>query len=1464
MNLSYVLALNDEKLEDARAFEARIQEEKEKLAEANQLVADLRKKSAKIEVTTFYNDSEKDKVGFEVWYRSQNNRLTNNEDWFTTDAAKMADIESHLGGEVANNLQPYLETTHPNCIRTSKALMEHLKQQYEDPNKKQKSRAAFAALEMGSLNDFQAFKNEFHKLAGERMLPKDDWKDEFYQRLAPRIKYQVTKNYLDAKVTYQEFVLEVEQLVHTMNQVDADKKKKQGSSSNSSGAGNKNQRQRRFDNRQDSRAPSSSSSSSAPANHKSKLGKPNKAEFDQLLKEGRCFVCREKGHITKDCPRRSQADKDRDARLAVLFAKYGDKGEEEHEDHDVGKEDFLTPFLGGRSFLVSCTIVHNGQTLTTRKCLGDTGADGYIFVNTEFAEKIMKRLKPTIVEDFEERTVSGYDANSRQGIRKVLLVDLVLQGRVFKDVPLMVLNMKHELLIGKLFYETHDILPDTKRRCHIFPPNLPPEDWKRSYHITPPLPPVDWPDTPAKEEELMQRHPSSDKSKRQPDVTQPPRPDRRNDPQREEVNKMNRQLALAQTEPPPEEKPLPPPPQKTKWEHDAQGPYQLRRDAVGWYKHRPFGDIATIGVSPFMRLARRQKSPMHVCTLAEIDSAIRHHPEADALFPDNEKEELKKKAWETVPEEYRDLLRAFSKVDSDTLPPRRSIDHRIEFTEGKSRDDLPNNPLYRMSLEELEVMREYITEQLRKGFIEPGSAPFAAPVLFVPKPGGGLRFCVDYRKLNALSKKDKYPIPLIDETLARISKAKIFTKIDVQQAFNRIRMHPDDEDLTTFKTRYGSFKYKVVPFGLANGPATFQRYINGVLGECLDDFCSAYIDDVLVFSETLEEHRIHVRRVLERLRDAGLQADLKKCEFHVEETKYLGFIVGRNGIRADPEKVAVIRDWKEPKTLKAVQSFVGFCNFYRRFIPRYSRVAKPLFRLTRKDVPFLWDQRCQEAFDELKSLMMSAPVLAYYDYEKETRVETDASDGVIAGCLSQRGDDGEWHPVAFFSETMHDAELNYGIHDKEMLAVIKALQCWRPELIGTQREQPFVIITDHKALEYFSTKQKLNLRQAGWADLLAQYNFLITYRPGSENVVADAMTRKQEELRSQKEKMDFYRHMTMFKLVNETGRIYSLEETPNISALSSGVLLVDEILQQNRTSPDLEIYRAKAKVDTTGDWSLNGGLVTYKGRLVVPKTNHLPTRILREIHGRITSAHPGRGKTRRLVAAQYWWPGLGADCDRYVSNCMECRPAKVPRDKTPGLLQPTPIPLRPFRHLVMDFKEMATDGGKGKFVFVVVDRLSKLPWSTPCDKTVTAQEAARLYYEGPFRIFGLPQKIDSDRGPQFISSFTDELAKILGIEWKLSSSGHHESAGQAEIVIEYLDQRLRLFCNYYQTNWAEALPAMDFAVALLLYESTGLQLYEVLFGFSMLGHLDWLSCTIDVMNLLAKEKLNREDVQKIA
>jgi predicted aspartyl protease len=336
-----------------------------------------------------------------------------------------------------------------------------------------------------------------------------------------------------------------------------------------------------------------------------------------------------------------------------------------------------------------------------------------------------------------------------------------------------------------------------------------------------------------------------------------------------------------------------------------------------------------VSATSFMMIKKRknQKAQVFAVSMADINKALRVKQKTDPKTK--------------LPAYFHDLLKAFDQKEADKLPPLRGsgVDHTIKLEEVDGKKvEAPWGPLYNMSRDELLVLRKTLTELLDKGFIRVSNSPAAAPVLFVKKPGGGLRFCVDYRGLNRITRKDRYPLPLIYETLRNISKARWFTKLDVIAAFHKIRIAQGDEWLTAFRTRYGLYEWMVTPFGLANAPSTFQKYINWALRDYLDEFCSAYIDDILIYSSgSLNQHRQHVRKVLQRMIDAGLQLDIDKCEFEVKSTKYLGFIIeAGKGLRMDPEKIKAISDWNSPISVKGVRSFLGFANFYQTFIKSYS------------------------------------------------------------------------------------------------------------------------------------------------------------------------------------------------------------------------------------------------------------------------------------------------------------------------------------------------------------------------------------------------------------------------------------------------------------------------------------------------------------------------------------------------
>jgi hypothetical protein len=316
----------------------------------------------------------------------------------------------------------------------------------------------------------------------------------------------------------------------------------------------------------------------------------------------------------------------------------------------------------------------------------------------------------------------------------------------------------------------------------------------------------------------------------------------------------------------------------------------------------------------------------------------------------------------------------------------------------------------------------------------------------------------------------------MQDTLMNLSRAKWFTKLHIRGAYNLIRMAEGEEWKTAFRTRYGLFESLVMLFGLTNAPATFQNFINDVLAPYLDRFCTAYLDEILIYSDTFEEYQEHVNLVLEAFEKAGLHLKPEKCEFHCQEVKYLGLIISTEGIKMDPEKITAVQDWEAPRNLKDVRASLGFANFYCRFVRNYSRIVQPLTLLTRKGVAFVWKEEHQKAFDDLKDTFTSAPVLARVNLDRDVIVETDASDYVSAGVLSEYDDNGILHPVAYFSKKHSPVECDYEIYDKEPMAIIRAFEEWRPELQSVIN--PIHVLSDHKNLQYFTMTKLLNQRQA--------------------------------------------------------------------------------------------------------------------------------------------------------------------------------------------------------------------------------------------------------------------------------------------------------------------------------------------------------------------------------------------------
>ena len=440
-----------------------------------------------------------------------------------------------------------------------------------------------------------------------------------------------------------------------------------------------------------------------------------------------------------------------------------------------------------------------------------------------------------------------------------------------------------------------------------------------------------------------------------------------------------------------------------------------------------------------------------------------------------------------VPKVYHDFADVFSKANVSLLPPHHDFDPKIELEEGAS--PLPGR-LYSLSPFELDALRKFIDENLSTGFIHPTLSSHTTPVLFVKKKDSLLRLCVDYRSLNKLTKKDRYPLLLITDLLDSPSCVKVYSKIDLRHAYHLVRIANGDEWKTAFRMRYGSYEWLVMPFGLTNAPSTFQRFINTVFADMLDVTVIVYLDNILIYSDNLEDHKKHVRKVLHHLHKHSLYAKPEKCEFHTDTTEYLGYCLSPTGLTMAQNKVDIIRDWPEPRKVKDIQSFLGFTNFYRRFIYNYSDIVVPLMRLTRKDASWKFSADCRRSFNSLKEAFTSAPILTHYQPDVPIIVKTDTSDYAIAGILSNICPDGEICLVAFYSCTLTAPKLNYDMHDKELLAIFEAFRLWRHYLEDSA--SPVDVVTDHKNLVYFSMSKVLTRRQARWSEYLSQFNLVIS------------------------------------------------------------------------------------------------------------------------------------------------------------------------------------------------------------------------------------------------------------------------------------------------------------------------------------------------------------------------------------
>jgi hypothetical protein len=448
------------------------------------------------------------------------------------------------------------------------------------------------------------------------------------------------------------------------------------------------------------------------------------------------------------------------------------------------------------------------------------------------------------------------------------------------------------------------------------------------------------------------------------------------------------------------------------------------------------------------------------------------------------------------------LLRYESVLEYDQEKPNivPNVKHRIVIEENKK-------PIlqkrYRESPDKRKFIKDEVERMIKAKRIRESYSPWASPVTLAKKKNNNFRFCIDYRKLNSVTKPDAYPLPRIDELLERYQTARWFTSMDLASGFHQVEMSEEDKEKTAFICSEGLYEFNVMPFGLRNAPGTFQRLMDKVLKDHIGDFVEVYVDDIMIYSKSLEDHMIHIEKVLQKLRDYNLVIKLKKCRFCQKKIEFLGHEIGEEGLKPNSKKIETINNIQEPKTVTEVRSFLGLCSYYRRFVKGFSKIAGPLTELTKKDVPFIWAQGQQESFDKLKKMLVENPILSHPDFSKDFILITDASADGLGAILSQKNENDKEVVIAYASRRTNNNERNYPITDLECLAIIWAVKHFHKFLINTK----FKVITDHAALKGLMKDQEPKGRRARWMMELQQYNFEIMHRSGKLNTNADALSR---------------------------------------------------------------------------------------------------------------------------------------------------------------------------------------------------------------------------------------------------------------------------------------------------------------------------------------------------------------------
>ena len=772
-------------------------------------------------------------------------------------------------------------------------------------------------------------------------------------------------------------------------------------------------------------------------------------------------------------------------------------------------------------------------------------------------------------------------------------------------------------------------------------------------------------------------------------------------------------------------------------------------------------------------------------------------------------------AMEGLLSKYRDRF-----AEPKGLPISRPEDMTLDLIPGTRVPTWRN--VQKLNESELEILKDKIAELLSKGFIVPSTSPYGSSVLFVKKGDGSLRLCVDYRALNDLTVKNRCPLPNVIEMRDRLGGSKVFSKIDLRDGYHNILVSEQDRHKTAFRCRYGHFQYTVVPFGLANAPAVFCSMMNRIFGQYLDVFLICYLDDIVVYSTTVDEHLVHLGKVFELLETHKLFLKPSKCSFFQDSVTFCGHDITATGIRIAQDKIQAMTARPELHNAKDVKSWLGVCVWFHDFIEDYASIAAPLIELTVKTKTWQWEDKHELAVSLLIQAITSAPVLRYFDSKLPTEVFTDASAFGIGGWLRQEHPDG-WHPVVFWSRKLRPAEFNYTVHDLELLGLVAFLSKQTHLLRGVR----FTAHTDHKSLVYLNSQPNLNGRQARWVIFLSDFDFSIKYFPGPKNNVADFLSRNV---------------LVQPKCVNCQAPI-QLAET-GLEVKSWGIetdTVVESFVSRVRDGLATDSWAIAVRTSGPTDPSqgmlvkqyvVRNHLLWHQDRMYIPE-GALRTELLARYHDNVFSGHQGRTRTKEKMGRRYYWPGMDNDVAAYIRSCHECQKSRISTQKETGFLHPLPIPSDRFRDVGIDwcFLERSINQGFDS-IMIVICRLTKFTVFIPCRKTDGAKETARDFIRYWYcRGMGLPCRITSDRDSRFRAQLWRTLISNLGITHQMTTARHQQANGQAENIIKTLKQGLKKVVNYAQNDWMDKLPAIEFALNNSISSTTGFTPFYLAFGY---------------------------------